>query len=81
VAETLKYDSEDSERHINGWIFAFSFEQLTPLNKENTMDLGRPLPVQHFVTGSYRLVGISAISSHISEAVLEIRIRKDHKQF
>jgi hypothetical protein len=44
VAETLKYESEDSDRHINGWIFAFSFEQLTPLNKENTMDLGRSFP-------------------------------------
>ena len=41
VAETLEYDSEDPERNINGWIFAFSFGELAPLNKENTMHLGK----------------------------------------
>ena len=41
MAETLEYDSEDPERNINGWIFAFSFGELAPLNKENTMHLGK----------------------------------------
>lgn len=70
VAETLQYESENSERHINGWIFAFSFTELAPLNKENTMDLEQLLTgfFEYYSTFYYEFIICPYFGTELSRA-------------
>ncbi len=71
VAETLEYE-DSQQRNINGWIFAFSFQGLAPLNKENTMDLGS-------CTGWYFFSPSPSCSCGFDQQVrtTRIRVRRD----